>query len=120
MLESPRPEEVVVAALRLRLQTTNDIKSASIDLFGAAEHESLKCYFLAKVENIMRSLGCDRSVYLIPQWHEDVQEWLCNCGYEDVGGDAWTPDPSIQLIKPTMLLKFQVRSYDFICLCLSM
>lgn len=62
----------------------------------------------------MRSFNIKSIVIQVPQWRDDVQDWLSCCGYVDAGGHSWPEETSSTLLKHTMILEFQVYYCHFL------
>ncbi|CAE7352384.1 unnamed protein product [Symbiodinium microadriaticum] len=62
---------------------------------------------LNRAEAICQSLGCAKVVIEAPSWSEPLQEWLSECGYEDLGGHMWPEEKDYMLLKPTLVMEFQ-------------
>lgn len=84
LLETPRPEELVIAALRIRIIRESTVH-ALVDILGSARSTAIRNIILIRAEAICRSLGCFKITIEVPSWSEDIQEWLSTCGYEDLG-----------------------------------
>ena len=106
VLETPRPEEAVVAAARVVIPSGGGGKSV-IKLF-AAETDEQRDQLLVSIESTVRSFNVESIVMEVPQWREDVHEWLSRCGYVDTGGHEWPEADRHMLLKHTMVLEFQV------------
>ena len=88
LLETPRPEEAVIAALRLHILRVEGVQRAGVSLFGSLEpvgQRSVLNMLLNRAETVCRSLGCQKLVFDIPHWSERRQSWLQECGYQDLG-----------------------------------
>ena len=98
LLETPRPEEAVIAALRLHLLRGGGrgegingggrVPHARVDLFGSLEppeQRAVRNMLLNRAETVCLSQGCQKIVFDIPNWSEDRQNWLSGCGYSDLG-----------------------------------
>lgn len=88
LLETPRPEELVVAAARIQIVQDVKTKFAVIDIFGAVDSTPIKRILLSRLEMICASQGCIKVVWDIPSWSEDTFGWLSQCGYVDLGNSA--------------------------------
>lgn len=113
VLESPYPEEVVMAALRLRMIDNDGVRESIIDIFASVDHMDVRNCLLAKCERICESQGSSKLVIYIPQWSYDLQDWLSGSGYFDLGGHEWPTEMSAQITKPTMILHFEVTISTF-------
>jgi hypothetical protein len=108
VLETPVPEETVVAAVRLRLSEDGGQRKGVVDVLcavGGGEQEQQGTVYnqmLARVENIARGLGISTLVIELAQWKEAAYEWLSSCGYVDRAGRACLDE---NLLKPTMILE---------------
>lgn len=78
-----------------------------VQLF-AAETDEQRDQLLVNIESTVRSFNVESIVMEVPQWREDVQEWLSRCGYIDTGGHEWPEEDRHMLLKHTMVLEFQV------------
>jgi hypothetical protein len=89
LLETPRPEEAVIAALRMHVKRVEGgAQHSVVDLFGSLEPPeqcSVRNMLLNRAETVCRSLGCRKIVFEIPNWSEDRQRWIGSCGYSDLG-----------------------------------
>jgi hypothetical protein len=108
VLETPAPEEAIVAAVRLRLSEEDGQRRGVVDVLcavGGGEQEQQGTVYnqmLARVENISRGLGISTLVIELAQWKEAAYEWLSSCGYVDRAGRACADE---NLLKPTMILE---------------
>jgi hypothetical protein len=100
VLETPAPEETMVAAVRLSLVESE--RRCVIDVICAlGEQFVVYNQLLARVENVARGMGIVNMVIEVVQWNEPMYEWLCSCGYQDQAGREYKVE---NLLKPTMLL----------------
>lgn len=100
VLETPAPEETMVAAVRLSLVESE--RRCVIDVICAlGEHFAVYNQLLARVENVARGVGIVNMVIEVVQWNEPMFEWLSSCGYQDNAGREYKAE---NLLKPTMLL----------------
>lgn len=101
VLETPVPEEAMMAAVRLCLLESE--RKGVIDVLCAlGENHLVYNQLLARVENIARGLGIARLVIEVVQWNEPQYDWLCSCGYRDNAGRECKDE---NLLKPTMILE---------------
>jgi hypothetical protein len=107
VMETPLPEEIVVATARLSMAAVMAGESKIIvDLIAFAEDTestSVRDQMLVQVERVGRSQGIKTLVIEISQHREDLQTWLESCGYEELGG-RMSEDESY--IKPTMIFEY--------------
>lgn len=108
VLETPVPDEQIVAAARIQLDS-NDAgqRIALIQTFGYVEDtlkSSIKSQLVVQIERTLRSLGVSCLSFEVSQYREDVQSWLGGCGYKDNGGYMST---YTNYVKPTMILLYQ-------------
>jgi len=106
VLETPVPEEIVVAAARLHLSMLEGRRGV-VDLIcacGGPNQTDLCNQLLARVEGIARGQGIEVLVVETTQWRDDMQTWLESCGYVDRSGRA---SSEAGLIKPTAILEYQ-------------
>jgi hypothetical protein len=125
VLETPRPEELVVSTARLLMipnenrsvidlicsipnYTSEQIKSDSSEPFSGI-CKSISSQLLAKAENIARGHGMEWLTIEVSQYRQDIMDWVSECGYEDNGGHMWPSNKpcGTGLSKPCMLLEFQ-------------
>jgi hypothetical protein len=124
VLETPRPEELLVAAARLRISPNAERYCVTVDIFGTADSDAIRNILLLRLEAICRSQGWNHVTFEIPSWSESIQNWLATHGYEDrgdctlnpliyspiiSGGRAWPSEQQDVLLKPTMILEYQVE-----------
>lgn len=112
VLETPRPEEIIVAALRISVERRSEDESslAIIDLFSCQEPSGqfiVRNMILKRAEAVCSSLCCEKIVFKIPHWSEERQNWIESRGYVDCGGHAWPEDRLDEITRHTMLLSFQ-------------
>ncbi len=116
VLETPSPDEDVVACARMKLKKDNNkIKSCFIDVLCSISLEndenSKKQYYSdlrLKLETIGQSHGMNEIHIQIPQWRSDEMTWLGESGYKDYGGESWPEAKSDEQIWcHTMLLKYR-------------
>jgi len=101
LLETPVPEEQVVAAVRLSLHEGE--RKGLVDVICAlGDNRAVYNQLLARVENIARGLGITKLVIEVVQWNEGLFDWLCSCGYVDNAGRECKDE---HLLKPTMILE---------------
>lgn len=107
VLETPVPEELVVACARLDMGKVmiGDSK-AIVDLMAFVEDTqstSTKDQMLVQLERIAKSQNIKVLVIEVSQHRLDIQEWLEMCGYEELGGRASEDE---NYLKPTMVFEF--------------
>jgi hypothetical protein len=119
-LETPRPEELLVAAARLIIIRTDHQTRVVVDIFGTVESDAIRKILLLRLESVCRSQGWNHVTIEIPSWSESIQNWFSSQGYEDLGidrsqspltvlgGRAWPDEQQEILLKPTMILEYQV------------
>jgi hypothetical protein len=108
VLETPVPDEQIVAAARIQLDN-NDAgrRIANIKTFGYVEDtlkSSTKSQLVVQIERTLRSLGISLLSFEVSQHRVDIQTWLEECGYKDNGGYMST---HTNYVKPTMMLLYQ-------------
>jgi hypothetical protein len=109
VLETPRPEEIIVAAVRIKFETgLHTSRKATIDIFGSANNLDIKNSMLARIERICKSQGCSKIVFEVPHWTLDTQDWLSTNGYCDLGGYEWPSELQHKIFKHTVILQFEV------------
>lgn len=100
VLETPVPEEAVVAAVRLCLLINE--KKGVIDIMCAAGEENVVYnQLLARIEGIVRGMAVEHLVIEVVQWNEGMFSWLTSCGYTDIAGRECKDE---NLLKPTLVL----------------
>eukprot|EP01038_Epipyxis_sp_PR26KG_P007047 gene7047-9622_t len=108
VLETPYPDETIVAALRLRTNKNTD--RIEIELLCAIGdinvQEKILGYLLKKVEGIAHHFLISTLVVSITQWDIDLDKILTNVGYEELGGSL---DSSPDVLKPTMILEYHKK-----------
>eukprot|EP01041_Mallomonas_annulata_P004984 gene4984-9960_t len=111
VLETPIPEENIVACGRLKFVNNSNIKCGIIDIIGVSgdisNQTQLYGQLLRHIEVILGSHGCRTSVIYVPQWREDLLQIFIQLGYEDLGGHEWPLENKEILLKPTMILEMQ-------------
>ena len=107
VLETPVPEELVVACARLDMgKVMMGESKATVDLMAFVEDTqstSTKDQMLVQLERIAKSQNIRILVIEVSQHRLDIQEWLEQCGYEELGGRASDDE---NYIKPTMVFEF--------------
>ena len=79
---------------------------AVVDLMAFVEdteRTSTKDQMLVQLERVIKSQNIKVLVIEVSQHRLDIQEWLKQCGYEELGGHASTNE---NYIKPTMIFEF--------------
>lgn len=113
MLETPSPQEDVVAAARFNLN--HESKTCTVDICCAignykSDDKDIKIsrfrMLLKKIENIVYSHNLNTVVIEVSSWRHDIQEILMNVGYGDNGGHSYCEDQLHMLVKPSMILEF--------------
>ncbi|CAM9493820.1 unnamed protein product [Scytosiphon promiscuus] len=91
VLETPRPEECMVAACLICTVTdtpgTGYVEMLSVD--PARQGEGLGSQMLRRAEGILLNFRCRFVRMRIPQWREDVLGWAAKRGYKETGGGVW-------------------------------
>jgi len=107
VLETPVPEEQLVAALRLR---QGPDKTGCIDALCAAGDVTVRQHVLRRLlliaETVSFNLGLRKTIVQVPEWREDLEQLLKLLGYHQLSGSAWPQEKLHQLSKPTMLLDY--------------
>mmetsp|Transcript_21839 Transcript_21839/g.36543 ORF Transcript_21839/g.36543 Transcript_21839/m.36543 type:complete len:373 (-) Transcript_21839:1377-2495(-) len=123
VLETPVPEELIVAAARLQYDSTHndgrvDILCASAGTTSAGDNtnrdantgnalqNSLLRQIISKVETVAFTIGLRSVIMEIPQWRTDLQHVVEQCGYIELSGYIWPEHKQEQLTKPTMILEY--------------
>uniref|UniRef100_A0A7S2WC10 N-acetyltransferase domain-containing protein n=1 Tax=Rhizochromulina marina TaxID=1034831 RepID=A0A7S2WC10_9STRA len=98
LLETPAPEENVVASVRLQLDDDAGLGRGKMAILTAlAVHpdwrgKGVGSLLLRKCEASSRGLGC-RSISIdLPMSAESVQSWLSRRGWKQLGGGLWEGD----------------------------
>jgi hypothetical protein len=87
VLETPRPEELVIAAARLVITRKDHQIGVVVDIFGTVESDAIRKILLLRLESVCRSQGWNHITVEIPSWSESIQNWFTSQGYEDLGTD---------------------------------
>jgi hypothetical protein len=114
VLETPRPEEKVVASARVRMASDaeTDQRTCLADVLcsiGDTPDEQRSRYnqLRLSLEKMAYSQGVSRLSVEIPQWREAEQLWLEASGFQDREGRMWPSDRANQVCKHTMILEFR-------------
>jgi N-acetylglutamate synthase-like GNAT family acetyltransferase len=89
VLETPVPEELVVAAARLSMASVMEGSKIVVDMMAFAEDTqstSIKDQMLVQIERVARSQNIKIVVIETSQHRDDIHSWLEQCGYEELGG----------------------------------
>ena len=107
VLETPVPEEEIVAAMRLR---SGSDRIGYIDVLCAAGDVVVREHILRRLlliaETVSFNLGLKKTIVQVPEWRVDLDGLLRSLGYHQLSGSAWPLDKQFQLNKPTMLLDY--------------
>lgn len=108
VLETPHPEELVVAAARLKYDKS---RSGSVDIFcatGSTEEirVSVMKRLLSVVESVSYNIGLRCLVLEAAQWRTDLDTLFTSCGYVENSGHMWPEDKQHMLTRPTMVLQY--------------
>lgn len=111
VMETPLPEEQVVGAARLFFSTPDAMipgqpKKATVDILACVpdtQFHSVRAQLLAQLERIALGQGMNTLVIHTLQHRTDTQNWLEECGYEELGGFACE---EAGILKPTMVFEF--------------
>ncbi|CAB1120271.1 unnamed protein product [Ectocarpus sp. CCAP 1310/34] len=91
VLETPHPEETMVAACLICTGTTPG--KGSVELLAvkpALQGRGLGSHLLRRAEGILLNFRCRWFVRMrVPQWREDVLGWAGKRGYKETGGGLW-------------------------------
>ncbi|CAM9421976.1 unnamed protein product [Ectocarpus fasciculatus] len=90
VLETPHPEEAMVAACLIC--TGNTPGKGSVELLAvepARQGRGLGSHLLRRAEGILLNFRCRFVRMRVPQWREDVLEWAGKRGYKETGGGVW-------------------------------
>ncbi|CAM9204268.1 unnamed protein product [Hapterophycus canaliculatus] len=91
VLETPRPEERVVAACLICTVTaisgTGGVEVLAVD--PRRQGEGLGSQMLRRAEGILLNFRCRFVRMRVPQWREDVLGWAAKQGYKETGGGVW-------------------------------
>lgn len=85
VLETPRPEELVVAAARLIISRRENYPCVIVDIFGTADSDAIRNILILRLEAICRSQGWNHITFEVPSWSVTFQNWLSSRGYQDLG-----------------------------------
>ena len=113
LIENRTEEENIEACARFHI---NQERIATVDIFAYSNEKGdkianeLRCYLLCKIESILLSLSIESIVFEVLQYHTDLQDWIAECGYSNESGSlvSQTEIDRLKIVKPTLLLKFQV------------
>lgn len=116
MLETPSPEESVVAAARLHLDSSK--KAAVIDYLCSIgdsidELNGRFSMLLTKIESIAYSQNYQNVLLHISSWRDDIQRLLTAAHYADIGGCLDESHASLSYTKPSMILCFKKELKPF-------
>ncbi|CBJ28093.1 acetyltransferase [Ectocarpus siliculosus] len=90
VLETPHPEETMVAACLICAGTTPG--KGSVELLAvepARQGRGLGSHLLRRAEGILLNFRCRFVRMRVPQWREDVLGWVGKRGYKETGGGVW-------------------------------
>ncbi len=108
MLETAVPEEILVAAARLKVD--KDVGRVYVDIICAAgscsAQDLILKLLLSKIESISFNFGVHKVVVGVSQWRSDVHQSLSDFGYTELSGHAWPTEKQGELLKHTMILEF--------------
>lgn len=117
VLEGPRPDENIIAALRIKItKREGDMSLGGVDnittvavidvLCGVSESVTLELLFLA--EKIGYNNGASVMIVELPQCREDIGEAICQRGYENKAGRMWADDtaPGVTVSRATMVFEY--------------
>ena len=108
VLETPAPEEDLVAAARFILDFERKLSVVDI-LCSTGEdnevHDFRLSAILRKLESIVWGHSLKSIIVEVSSWRSDVQEQLHFLGYRDCGGRLYDKEHS--LLKPTMILEYR-------------
>ena len=116
VLETPSPDEDVVACARMKLnQDNNKDKSCLVDVLCSIsvknDEDEKKQYYndlKSRLEIIGRSHGMNNIYIHIPQWRSNEMSWLHESGYQDYGGESWSEATSEEQVWcHTMIFKYR-------------
>lgn len=108
VLETPHPEELVVAAARLKYDKSC---SGRVDIFCATGSTgeirvSVMKRLLSVVESVSYNIGLRCLVLEAAQWRTDLDTLFTSCGYVENSGYMWPEDKQHMLTRPTMVLQY--------------
>jgi hypothetical protein len=109
VLETPVPEEIIVAAARLKYDAS---RNGHVDVFyvSNADDNTMKSNLvkrlLSVVETVCFNIGLNSLILEAPQWRVDLDTMFTECGYVEASGHMWPEELSHQLLKPTMILEY--------------
>ena len=113
VLETPAPEEDVVAAARFTLDFERKLSVVDI-LCSIGGDDEMRGFRLSaivkKLENIVLGHSFKSIILEVSSWRSDVQEQLNSLGYRDCGGRLYDEEHS--LMKPTMILEYRKELND--------
>ncbi|GMH50476.1 hypothetical protein TL16_g00781 [Triparma laevis f. inornata] len=117
VVETPSPDEVMVACCRLKIDMSE--KPCAIDILAVdsrAQGKGAGTYLLKKAENMAFGMGCKKCEICVGHWMERVVGWCKKRGYESGGGELWPearideiPEPTQVSIKAASMLPMMVR-----------
>jgi hypothetical protein len=116
VLETPSPEESVVAAARLHLDSS---KKAAVIEYLCSIGDSIDelnerfSMLLTKIESIVYSQNYQNVLLHISSWRDDMQRSLTAAHYADVGGCLDESHASLSYTKPNMILCFKKELKPF-------
>jgi hypothetical protein len=107
VLETPVPEEDIVAAAKFNLSSDGAVVGfigAFKDAQSTPIEKMLLARLLAKIESVVIGHGMPLLTVEVFQWQEKLMDWLSSCGYEEMGGYL-SNDGS--LLRPAMVLTYK-------------
>lgn len=107
VLETPVPEEKIVAAAKFNLLIEGAVVGCLCvckEAQSTAVERVLLGKMLAKIENVVISHGKLNITVEALQWQDQFMNWLESCGYEEMGG--YLSDDAT-LSRPTMVLTYK-------------
>jgi hypothetical protein len=116
VLETPSPEDSVVAAARLHLDSSKEAAVIEYLCSIGDNIDELNGRFLAlltKIESIAYSQNYHNILVNISSWRDDTQRLLTAAHYADIGGCLDESHASLSYTKPSMILCFKKELKPF-------
>ena len=94
IVETPSPEETMVAVARLAMEVEEGgtLKSALVDVLAvppSCQSAGAGTFILKKAENVAKGMGCGMCNLSVGQWDDKIQKWVKARGYDEYGGELW-------------------------------
>jgi len=114
ILEVYKPIDMIIGAARYYTSIDDDNeRKGIIDIFAPCNNndgsinKEIGNQILNRIEHMTLEQNINTLEVHIPQWRDDLNELLIECGYKDQGGQMWPA--SDDLLKPTMIIHMRKK-----------